>query len=119
MRGWCGPCKLLAPILQRIVADNKKVTLVKINTDDNQDLAERYRITGLPTVYSFHKGKPVDHFIGVKSEGAVKEFVEKAAASIDKHGLKHKRSDSNGVRKKVPLLARQAPAHTHTAEASK
>ncbi|CAG8547498.1 10876_t:CDS:2 [Cetraspora pellucida] len=80
---WCGPCKLLAPILQRIVTDNKKVTLVKINTDDNQDLAERYRITGLPTVYSFHKGKPVDHFIGVKSEGAVKEFVEKAAGLAD------------------------------------
>ncbi|CAG8722713.1 11765_t:CDS:2 [Dentiscutata erythropus] len=80
---WCGPCKLLAPILHRIVTDNKKVTLVKVNTDENQDLTEKYKITGLPTVYSFHKGKPIEHFIGVKSEGAIKEFVEKAACLAD------------------------------------
>ncbi|RHZ61873.1 hypothetical protein Glove_345g48 [Diversispora epigaea] len=80
---WCGPCKLLAPILERVVKDNKKVTLVKLNTDNNQELAEKYSITGLPTVCSFHKGKNFDRFIGVISEGRVREFVEQASALDD------------------------------------
>ncbi|CAG8484899.1 6861_t:CDS:2 [Acaulospora morrowiae] len=80
---WCGPCKLLTPILERVVKDNKRVTLVKVDADANQQVTDKYEITGLPTVFCFHKGKPKVHFIGVKSEGHIKDFVEQASALAD------------------------------------
>ncbi|RIA87348.1 thioredoxin-like protein [Glomus cerebriforme] len=77
---WCGPCKVLAPILERTVKENKKVTLVKLNTDDNPELTEKYQISALPTVHAFYKGKSMNNFIGVKSLGEIKSFVENAAS---------------------------------------
>jgi len=81
---WCGPCKVLAPILEGTVKENKKVNLVKLNTDDNPELAEKYNVSALPTVHAFHKGKSVKHFIGVKSPGEIKNFVENAALLANK-----------------------------------
>uniref|UniRef100_A0A1D1Z4B0 Thioredoxin n=1 Tax=Anthurium amnicola TaxID=1678845 RepID=A0A1D1Z4B0_9ARAE len=80
---WCGPCKVLAPILERTVKENKKVTLVKLNTDDNPELAKKYEVSALPTVHVFHKGKPIKNFIGVKSPGEIKSFVESAALLVN------------------------------------
>ncbi|CAG8675052.1 5532_t:CDS:2 [Funneliformis mosseae] len=77
---WCGPCKALTPILEQVVKENKKVDLVKLNTDENPDLAAKYKITSLPTVYAFHNGKSINHFIGVKPLGEIKAFVAKAAS---------------------------------------
>ncbi|EXX78329.1 thioredoxin-like protein [Rhizophagus irregularis] len=76
---WCGPCRVLAPILERTVGENKKVTLVKLNTDDNPELAKKYEVSALPTVHAFYKGKSIKNFIGVKSPGEIKAFVENAA----------------------------------------
>ncbi|CAI2179526.1 16386_t:CDS:2 [Funneliformis geosporum] len=77
---WCGPCKALTPILEQVVKENKKINLVKLNTDDNPDLAKKYKITSLPTVHAFHNGKSINHFIGVKPPGEIKAFVENAAS---------------------------------------
>ena len=83
---WCGPCKQLAPLLERAVkASGGKVRLVKIDIDMNQMLASQMRIQSIPTVYGFLQGRPVDGFQGVVPESEIKAFVERlvqAAASM-------------------------------------
>jgi putative thioredoxin len=75
---WCGPCKQLTPILEKVVrAQQGKVRLVKINIDENQTLANQLRIQSIPTVYAFRDGRPLDGFMGAQPESAVKAFVER------------------------------------------
>src|ERR1700682_6404839 len=63
---WCGPCRALAPILERLIADRQgEVLLVKVNTDNDQELAARYQVQALPTVMAFRDGKPILSFEGV------------------------------------------------------
>ena len=76
---WCGPCKTLGPMLEKIVRNaGGKVRLVKVNIDDpqNQPLAQQLRIQSIPAVYAFHKGQPVDGFVGALPESQLKQFVE-------------------------------------------
>jgi putative thioredoxin len=78
---WCGPCKQLAPALEKAVAAARgKVKLAKINIDDNPDLAQALRIQSIPTVYAFFQGRPVDAFQGALPESQVKQFVDRLAA---------------------------------------
>ena len=75
---WCGPCKQLTPILEKVVRGlNGKVRLVKVNIDENQALAGQLRIQSIPTVYAFRDGRPLDGFQGAQPESAVKAFVER------------------------------------------
>jgi putative thioredoxin len=75
---WCGPCKQLTPILEKVVrAQGGKVRLVKINIDENQTIANQLRIQSIPTVYAFRDGRPLDGFMGAQPESAVKAFVER------------------------------------------
>ncbi|MBX9588365.1 MAG: thioredoxin [Hyphomonadaceae bacterium] len=75
---WCGPCKQLTPILEKVVrSHNGKVRLVKVNIDENQTLANQLRIQSIPTVYAFRDGRPLDGFQGAQPESAVKAFVER------------------------------------------
>ncbi|KAL1924373.1 uncharacterized protein VTP21DRAFT_7408 [Calcarisporiella thermophila] len=76
---WCGPCRVLGPALAKEVEANKKVTMVKLDTDEAADLAMKYKVTALPTVIAFHKGEPVDKFVGAQGVKFVREFVEKHA----------------------------------------
>ncbi|MFO1127448.1 MAG: thioredoxin [Rhodospirillales bacterium] len=74
---WCQPCKQLTPALERVVQQaNGKVRLVKINIDENQDLAAQLRIQSVPTVYAFQGGRPVDAFVGAQPESKLRQFVE-------------------------------------------
>ncbi len=78
---WCGPCKTLGPMLEKAVAATKgAVRMVKINVDENQQLAAQMRIQSIPTVYAFFDGRPVDAFQGALPESQVKEWVKKLAA---------------------------------------
>src|ERR1700756_3605324 len=73
---WCGPCKQLGPALDKAVSDaNGAVKLVKVNVDDNPELAQQLRIQSIPTVYAFKDGQPVDGFMGALPESQVKAFV--------------------------------------------
>jgi putative thioredoxin len=73
---WCGPCKQLAPALERAVAaQGGKVRLVKVDIDKNQMLAAQLRIQSIPTVYAFYRGRPVDGFQGAVPESEVKAFI--------------------------------------------
>ncbi len=75
---WCGPCKQLTPILERLVKQYAgKVKLVKINVDENQELAEQFRVQSIPAVYGFKGGRPVDGFMGAVPESQIKQFIER------------------------------------------
>ena len=78
---WCGPCKQLGPVLEKVVAAAKgKVKMVRINIDQNQQIASQMRVQSVPTVYAFFNGQPVDGFNGAQPESAVTQFVEKLTA---------------------------------------
>jgi putative thioredoxin len=75
---WCGPCKQLTPVLEKVVLEAKgAVKLVKIDIDQNQELAQQMRVQSVPTVYGFAGGRPVDAFQGAQPESQIKEFVKK------------------------------------------
>ena len=78
---WCGPCKQLAPALEKAVSATRgKVRLAKVNIDDNPDLAQALRIQSIPTVYAFFQGRPVDAFQGALPDSQVKQFVDRLAS---------------------------------------
>lgn len=75
---WCGPCKQLTPILEKIVREAKgKVRLVKINIDENQQIATQMRVQSIPAVFAFVNGQPVDGFMGALPESQIKQFIER------------------------------------------
>ncbi|WP_114393192.1 thioredoxin [Oleisolibacter albus] len=75
---WCGPCKQLGPILEKVVTAAKgAVKLVKIDTDKNPGVAGQLRVQSIPTVYAFYQGRPVDGFQGALPESQIKAFVDR------------------------------------------
>ena len=74
---WCGPCKQLAPVLEKVCAKFKNIKLTKINIDENQEIAAQMRVQSVPTVFGFINGQPADGFAGAQPESAVTQFVEK------------------------------------------
>ncbi len=75
---WCGPCKQLGPILEKTVrATNGAVRMVKLNIDENPEIAQQMRIQSIPAVYAFKDGRPVDGFVGAVPESQVKQFVQR------------------------------------------
>lgn len=74
---WCGPCKQLAPMLDKVIAEvgQGRTKQVPIDIDHNRMLAAQFQIQSVPTVYAFVGGKPVDGFVGVRSESELKAFV--------------------------------------------
>ena len=79
---WCGPCKQLTPTLEKVVREARgAVRLVKINTDENQELAAQMRVQSIPSVFGFVKGRPVNAFSGAQPESQVKSFVQRLVQS--------------------------------------
>ena len=75
---WCGPCKQLTPVLEKLVREAKgAVKLVKINIDENKRIAAQMRIQSIPAVYAFRNGQPVDGFMGALKESDVREFIKR------------------------------------------
>ena len=66
---WCGPCKMIAPVLEEIAADNQgKITIAKINIDDNPDIARRFDVLSIPTLIVFQDGEPQKRLVGAKGK---------------------------------------------------
>ena len=75
---WCGPCKQLGPILEKVVRGaGGAVRMVKLNIDENPEIAQQMRIQSIPAVYAFKDGRPVDGFVGALPESQVKQFVQR------------------------------------------
>jgi putative thioredoxin len=75
---WCGPCKQLTPILEKLVnKKNGKIILAKINVDENQGIAGQLNIQSIPTVYGFVDGKPIDAFQGAQPESKIEAMINK------------------------------------------
>jgi putative thioredoxin len=75
---WCGPCKQLTPVLEKVVKSHGgKVRLVKINVDEHPGIAGQLRVQSLPTVFAFRDGRPLDGFMGAQPESAVRAFVDR------------------------------------------
>jgi len=80
---WCGPCKTLGPALEaEVKATNGKIKMVKVDIDQNQNLANQMRIQSIPAVFAFVDGQPIDGFMGAKAPSELKVFVEKLLEKV-------------------------------------
>ena len=82
---WCGPCKALTPILESQAAKKREhLEVVKVNIDENQGIASQLRIQSIPAVFAFSDGKPVDGFMGAKTESDVEKFFDAVIKKFSK-----------------------------------
>jgi len=78
---WCGPCKMLAPILDEVAQDyTGRVRFGKVNIDDHQALAAEYGIRSIPTLLLFHQGQVADQIVGLRSKRELKASIDRVAA---------------------------------------
>ena len=74
---WCGPCKMVAPVLEEIAVENAdKITIAKVNIDENPEIARRYQIMSIPTMSVFAKGEVVKSIVGAKPKAALMRDLE-------------------------------------------
>ncbi len=92
---WCGPCKTLGPILEKVVGEmGGQVILAKVNVDENPGVSQAFQVQSIPAVYAIKDGQPVDGFMGAQGEAAIREFVgrlgpsptEQTIQTLLKHG---------------------------------
>ena len=77
---WCGPCKMIAPVLEELDAEmSDKVKIVKVDVDENQGTASQFGIMSIPTLVLFKDGQPVDKVVGFQPKEALAQLVEKNA----------------------------------------
>ena len=80
---WCGPCKQLAPVLEKVVRSTQgKVRLVKMNIDDHPQIAGQLGIKSIPAVIAFQRGQPIDGFMGALPESQIKNFIERLIGPV-------------------------------------
>lgn len=76
---WCGPCKMIAPIIDQLADEfDGKVKIAKVNVDDNRDLASRFKIMSIPTLLLFKGGEIVDQIMGARPKAELEKFIQKA-----------------------------------------
>jgi len=79
---WCGPCRSLTPILEKVAKDYEgRVKFVKVNSDENQELSQALSIRSIPNVIAFKDGRPAEQFMGAIPEGEVRAFFDKLLPS--------------------------------------
>src|SRR5829696_5508608 len=101
---WCGPCRTLGPILERVVAaTGGKVELAKVDIDKNPQVAASFAVQSIPAVYAISNGKVVDSFIGALPEPAVREFVAKLGPAESEADLLAAKGDEASLRKALEL----------------
>jgi putative thioredoxin len=90
---WCGPCRMLGPVLEKLADSNGGAwTLAKLNTDENQEIARKYRISSIPAVKLFVDGEVTDEFIGALPEASVRQWLSRAMPSPMKARLNEAKS---------------------------
>ena len=74
---WCGPCKMVAPVLEELSEELKdKLTIAKLDVDNNKDSAKKQKVMSIPTLILFRNGEPIDQRIGALTKSQLKEFLE-------------------------------------------
>ncbi len=76
---WCGPCKLMAPVMEELAGEMTEVVFAKVNVDDHSDIAQRYNILSIPTFLVFKGGQVADQFSGSMTKEALRAKIEKHA----------------------------------------
>jgi thioredoxin 1 len=71
---WCGPCKMMGPVLESL---EDKINIVKVNVDEHEDLASKYRIMSIPALFFFKDGEKKEEVIGFHSKEEIEEIIEK------------------------------------------
>jgi putative thioredoxin len=101
---WCGPCRTLGPILEKVVDETGgNVTLVKVNVDENPQIAAAFGVQSIPAVYALREGKVVDGFIGALPESAVREFVGRLGSQPSEADELVAKGDEDSIRKALEL----------------
>ena len=77
---WCGPCKMLGPVIEELSNEYTDIKFAKVNVDDNMDLAEKFSIMSIPQVYMFKDGEVIGKFGGYRDKGGVKAFIDQTIA---------------------------------------
>jgi putative thioredoxin len=112
---WCGPCRVLTPVLEREVAAREgQVVLAKVDVDANPGLAERFGVRGIPAVKAFKRGHVVREFVGAVPPQAVSEFLDALAAPSEADALLEEGEDYEEVLER--LLAETSGADTERRE---
>ncbi len=76
---WCGPCRMVAPLLDEIASQNDSVRIAKLNVDENQDIAMRFDVSSIPTFILFKDGVPADRMLGAMPKSAFEDFINRNA----------------------------------------
>jgi putative thioredoxin len=101
---WCGPCRTLGPILERVVADSGgAVELAKVDVDSNPGVSGAFAVQSIPAVYAISAGKVVDSFIGALPEPAVREFVQRLVPSESEADRLVAKGDEASLRQALEL----------------
>ncbi|MGI5842980.1 MAG: thioredoxin [Candidatus Xenobium sp.] len=80
---WCGPCRMMAPTLEKVAGQFAgQLKVVKVNVDSNQEWASKFSVRGIPALFFFRAGQPVDNAVGVQSEASLVQRIEKLLATV-------------------------------------
>ncbi|MBP3339382.1 MAG: thioredoxin [Lachnospiraceae bacterium] len=73
---WCGPCRMVSPIVDEIANENTDIKVCKVNVDDNQELAEKYNVMSIPTLIVFKDGKIINQMVGAKPKNQILDMIK-------------------------------------------
>ena len=114
---WCGPCRTLGPILERVVgATNGAVELAKVDVDANPRVAATFQVQSIPAVYAIRDGQVVDHFLGALPEQQVRQFVDRLAPAQSEADVLAEKGDEASLRRALELEPNHAGAVVALAE---
>ena len=114
---WCGPCRTLGPILEKVVsATEGKVELAKVDVDANPRVAATFQVQSIPAVYAIRDRQVVDHFVGALPEAQVREFVDRLVPAKTEADLLAEKGDEDSLRRALELQPDHPPAAVRLAE---
>lgn len=73
---WCGPCRMLSPVVEEVASETEEVEFYKINVDNAEEVSRKYGVMSIPTLIIFQDGKVVNNSVGLKSKNELKEFLK-------------------------------------------